>query len=120
MTAEVQQVHEESGLTGIVELLSRRMMSFAIIVFVVIIFVQHIVTSKNYNLILPALIFSVVIVLIFAAFSGQKENYSSSSSSTAGIVIASPSNNSDKLSSIDEVETTIPDPIQSGYDIPLM
>lgn|GEM_PF-1638604 len=119
MTAEVQQVHEESGLTGIVELLSRRMMSFAIIVFVVIIFVQHIVTSKNYNLILPALIFSVVIVLIFAAFSGQKENYSSSSS-TAGIVIASPSNNSDKLSSIDEVETTIPDPIQSGYDIPLM
>ncbi|RZD43656.1 MAG: hypothetical protein CXT70_01145 [Methanobacteriota archaeon] len=101
-------------------------MSFAIIVFVVIIFVQHIITTGNYNLILPASIFSVVIVLIFStllrgffANSEDKENHSASS--TAGLIIAtSNNNNSDKLSSIDEVETTIPDPIQSGYDIPLM
>lgn len=115
----MQQVHEESGLTRIVELLSRRMMSFAIIVFVVIIFVQHIITTKNYNLILPASIFSVVIVLIFSTFSEDKENYSASS--TAGVIIATSNNNNiDKLSSIEEVESTIPDPIESGYDIPLM
>lgn len=114
----MQQVHEESGLTRIVELLSRRMMSFAIIVFVVIIFVQHIATTKNYNLILPALIFSVVMVLLFSTLSEEKGN--NSTSSTAGVIIASNNNNRDKLSPINEVETTIPDPIESGYDIPLM
>jgi hypothetical protein len=58
-------------------------------------------------------------VLIFSTFSEDKDDYSASS--TAGVIIAtSNNNNSDKLSSIDEIETTIPDPIQSGYDIPLM
>ena len=94
------------------------MMSFAIIVFAVIIFGQYVITTKNYNLILPALLFSIVIILLFSTFSEGKKN--NSLSSTAGLSIASTKTNSGKASSIDEVDSSIPDPIQSGYDIPLM
>ena len=68
-------------------------------------------------MILPALIFLVVIALLVSTFS---ENEKTHSSSTAGVIVTSTNNNSVETETIDEVETTIPDPIQSGYDIPLM
>lgn len=68
-------------------------------------------------MILPALIFLVVLALLVSTFS---ENEKKHSSSTAGVIVTSTNNNSVETETIDEVETTIPDPIQSGYDIPLM
>jgi hypothetical protein len=94
------------------------MMSFAIIVFVIFIFTQHVVNTKNYNLILPALLFTIVLTLIIATLSSQKKNNSSTSSAGLNPIIT----NTTKAgqSSTEEVQTSIPDPIQSGYDIPLM
>ena len=100
------------------ELLSRRMMSFAIIVFVIFIFIQHVVNTKNYNLILPALIFTIVLTLVIATLSSQRKNNSSTSSAGLNPIIANTV--STGQSSSEEVQTPIPDPIQSGYDIPLM
>jgi hypothetical protein len=94
------------------------MMTFAIIIFAGIIFGQHVIATKNYNLLLPALLFSVVIILLFSTFSGEKKNHSHSS--TAGVNITLPKTNSVKTTAVDEVDSAIPDPIQSGYDIPLM
>ena len=99
------------------ELLSKRMMTFAIILFSLIVFVQYIVSTNNYYLILPALIFLVVILLLISTIPENKEN---KSSSVAGVITIPTNNVSKKADTIDEVETTIPDPIQSGYDIPLM
>ena len=100
------------------ELLSRRMMSFAIILFVIFIFTQHVVTTKNYNLILPALIFTIVLTLVTSTLSGQKKNNTSTSSAGLNPVVTNTS--STGQTSTEEVQTSIPDPIQSGYDIPLM
>ncbi|MEZ7993830.1 MAG: hypothetical protein QMC52_01570 [Candidatus Poseidoniaceae archaeon] len=100
------------------ELLSRRMMSFAIIVFVIFIFTQHVVNTKNYNLILPALIFTIVLTLLIATLSSQKKNNSSTSSAGLNPIITNTTKTGQ--SSTEEVQTSIPDPIQSGYDIPLM
>ena len=100
------------------ELLSRRMMSFAIILFVIFIFAQHVITTKNYNLILPALIFSIVLILLTSTLSSQKRNNSPASSAGLNPIVTNTS--STGQTSIDEVQTSIPDPIQSGYDIPLM
>jgi len=93
------------------------MMTFAIILFSLIVFVQYIVSTNNYYLILPALIFLVVILLLISTIPENKEN---KSSSVAGVITIPTNNVSEKADTIDEVETTIPDPIQSGYDIPLM
>ena len=100
------------------ELLSRRMMSFAIIVFVIFIFIQHVVNTKNYNLIFPALIFTIVLTLVIATLSSQKKNNSSTSSAGLNPIITNTIKTGQ--SSTEEVQTSIPDPIQSGYDIPLM
>jgi hypothetical protein len=94
------------------------MMSFAIIVFVIFIFTQHVVNTKNYNLILPALIFTIVLTLLIATLSSQKKNNSSTSSAGLNPIITN--NIKTGQSSTEEVQTSIPDPIQSGYDIPLM
>ena len=94
------------------------MMSFAIIVFVIFIFTQHVVTTKNYNLILPATIFSIVLILLIATLSSETKNNSTSSSAGLNSIVASTSHL--EQTSTEEVQTAIPDPIQSGYDIPLM
>ena len=94
------------------------MMSFAIIVFVIFIFAQHVVTTKNYNLILPALIFTIVLTLVTSTLSGQKKNNTSTSSAGLNPVVTNTS--STGQTSTEEVQTSIPDPIQCGYDIPLM
>jgi len=94
------------------------MMSFTIIVFVIFIFAQHVVTTKNYNLILPALIFTIVLTLVIATLSSQKKNNSSTSSAGLNPIVTNTINTGQ--TSTDEVQTSIPDPIQSGYDIPLM
>lgn len=94
------------------------MMSLAIILFVILIFVQHVVTTKNYNLILPALIFSVVLILLTSTLSSEKKNNSPSSSAGLNSIVTNNSNV--EQTPIEEVQTAIPDPIQSGYDIPLM
>jgi hypothetical protein len=94
------------------------MMSFAIIVFVIFIFTQHVVTTKNYNLILPAAIFSIVLILLTSTLSGQKKINSFTSSAGLNPVVTSTS--STGQTSTEEVQTSIPDPIQCGYDIPLM
>ena len=94
------------------------MMSFAIILFVIFIFAQHVITTKNYNLILPALIFTIVLTLVTATLSSQKKNNSSTSSAGLNSVVTNTSITGQ--TSIEEVQTSIPDPIQSGYDIPLM
>tara|TARA_B110000858_G_C17474929_1_gene324500 strand:- start:133 stop:414 length:282 start_codon:yes stop_codon:yes gene_type:complete len=93
-------------------------MSFAIIVFVIFIFTQHVVNTKNYNLILPALIFTIVLTLLIATLSSQKKNNLSTSSAGLNPIITN--NTKTGQSSTEEVKTSIPDPIQSGYDIPLM
>jgi len=94
------------------------MMSFAIIVFVIFIFTQHVVTTKNYNLILPATIFSIVLILLKSTLSGQKKNNSFTSS--AGLIPVVTNTSSTRQTSTEEAQTSIPDPIQCGYDIPLM
>ena len=94
------------------------MMSFAIILFVIFIFVQHVVTTKNYNLILPATIFSIVLTLVTATLSGQKKKNLPTSSAGLNPIVTN--NSSTGQTSTEEVQTSIPDPIQSGYDIPLM
>jgi competence protein ComGC len=94
------------------------MMSFTIIVFVIFIFAQHVVTTKNYNLILPALIFTIVLTLVIATLSSQKKNNSSTSSAGLNPIVTNTINTGQ--TSTEEVQTSIPDPIQSGYDIPLM
>ena len=94
------------------------MMPLAIILFVILIFSQHVATTKNYNLILPALIFSTVLILLTSTLSGEKKSNSPSSSAGLNSIVTSTGNVGH--TSIEEVQTEIPDPIQSGYDIPLM
>ncbi len=94
------------------------MMSLAIIPFVILIFVQHVAATKNYNLILPALIFSTVLILLIATLSSEKKNNLPSSSAGLNSIVTNTSHV--EQTSITEVQTAIPDPIQSGYDIPLM
>lgn len=94
------------------------MMSLAIILFVILIFSQHVITTKNYNLILPAVIFSIVLILLTSTLSSEKKNNSPSSSAGLNHIVKNTSNTGQ--TSIEETQTAIPDPIQSGYDIPLM
>ena len=93
-------------------------MSSAIIVFSAIIFVQYVNATSNYYLILPALLFLIVVALLFSTISKGKKNHSQSS--TAGVEIAPAATNVVQTAKIDEGDSVIPDPIQSGYDIPLM
>jgi hypothetical protein len=94
------------------------MMAFAIILFMIFIFAQHVITTKNYNLILPALILSIVLILLTSTLSNQKKNNSFTSSAGLNPIVANTI--SAGQPSIEEDQTSIPDPIQSGYDIPLM
>ena len=94
------------------------MMSLAIILFVILIFAQHVVSTRNYNLILPALIFTTVLILLISTLSSEKKNNLPSSSAGLNSIVTNTSNIGQ--TSTEEVQTVIPDPIQSGYDIPLM
>ncbi len=94
------------------------MMALPIIVLSAIIFGKYVIVTSNYYLILPALLFSIVLALIFSTISVDKKSHSHSS--TAGVSVVPTTANVGKTEKIDDVDSAIPDPIQSGYDIPLM
>lgn len=73
-------------------------------------------------MIIPAYLLTMVVIIAYVII--PKKNLAQSTSSSAGVnriesATANSSNGTEKLSS-NEIESSIPDPIEAGYDIPLI